>query len=131
MSGMARIPSPGVLPAGSAAWNEGAGNTLLKPPPESIQPTSRWPGNAPQLAGGETLFTVVPVAASTHSYVPPTAVTSGSEAGHWTAGSGSSVGFLVGCFLKPALPSSPVDASTATWLAWAARNAPRRVGRER
>src|SRR5205807_10170583 len=94
ISGTPRLAPMGVLPAGSTSWNDGLVNTWLNPPPASIQPTSRPPGFAWQVAGGEALSTPSPVVAFAHSYVPPTPVTSGSDAGHSTVGKGITVGFF-------------------------------------
>src|SRR5690348_5671842 len=102
------------LPAGRVSWNAGLANTWLKPPPEPIQPTSRTPGCARQADGGEMLSTVSPVSAFVHSYVPPTPVTSGSDAGHCTVGKGISVGFFTGVFRMLAVPESPDEAKTVT-----------------
>src|SRR6516225_9802360 len=98
----------------------------LKPPPESIQPISLTPGLAWQMAGGSAESTVVPVTGSVHRYVPPTAVTSGSEAGQLTVGKGKGDGFFTGVFGELAEPPSPELASTVTPLAAAEMNACRR-----
>src|SRR3954453_20580149 len=117
-----------VLPAGSESWKAGRAKMWLKPPPESIQPISCccwcW-----QLAGGETLSSVrvVVFVASVHRYVPPTPVTSGSEAGHPTVGVGIVEPPLpTGAFLSLAEPPSPEEASTVTPFAAAALKASRR-----
>src|SRR5438309_8271969 len=83
-----------VLPAGSVPWKAGRAKTWLNPPPEPTQPISRTPGVTLQFGGGETLSTPTPVLAFVHSYVPPTPVTSGSDAGHSTLGKGINVGFF-------------------------------------
>src|SRR5258708_4112847 len=93
MSGTPRWPGGiAVLPAGSVPWHAGGENTLLNPPPESIQPISAWPSadGAWQLTGGRALSTVrvVVLVGSVQRYVPPTPVTSGSEAGQETVGCG-------------------------------------------
>src|SRR4051812_48473319 len=129
MSGTPRwLAGIGVLPAGSVLWKAGRGNTWLKPPPESIQPISScdWPW---QLAGGLTLSSTraVVLLGSVHRYVPPTPVTSGSDAGHETVGNGRvEPPWPTGVFLSFAEPPSPEDASTVTWFAAAALNASRR-----
>src|SRR5438445_1982235 len=67
-----------------------------------------------------------PVVGLVHRYVPPTAVTSGSEAGQITVGNGIVAGFLTGSFWMLAVPKSPDDASTVMPAACAALNASRR-----
>src|SRR5437879_13252955 len=125
MSGTPRCSAGiGVLPAGSTSWKLGRVKSTLYPPPPAIQPISRWAGVTWQFAGGFTLSTVVPVGASVQRYVPPTPVTSGSEAGHHTAGYGSSVPPLpTGDLRMPSEPKSPEDASTVTPAACASVNA--------
>src|SRR5262249_23928075 len=108
-----------VLPGGSVLWYEGLGNRMLYPPPVSIQPISRTPGNCPHVGGGEALSTVVPVEVSVQRYVPPTAVTSGSDAGQPTLGYGIVPGFFTGSLNGFAVPKSPVEASTVTCFCWA------------
>ena len=73
----------------------------------------------------------LPVTGLVHKYVPPTPVTSGSEAGHPTLGYGIVAGFLTGSFLMLAVPKSPDDASTVMPAAWAATNASRRFSSDR
>ena len=58
--------------------------------------------------------------------MPPTPVTSGSEAGQFTVGNGSVVGFFTGVFFELAVPPSPELASTVTPSAAAEMNACRR-----
>jgi hypothetical protein len=67
----------------------------------------------------------VPLAVgSVQRYVPPTPVTSGSEAGHSTVGYGISLPpVATGDFIVLALPPSPDDPSTVTPLAAACWNA--------
>src|SRR2546428_14040942 len=108
-----------VLPAGSASWKAGRANTWLKPPPEPTQPISRTPGVTWQFGGGETLSTPTPVGAFVHSYVPPTAVTRGSDAGHSTGGQGITAGFFTGVLRMFAVPKSPEEANTVTRVACA------------
>ena len=118
-----------VLPAGSVFWKSGRAKTWLKPPPASIQAISRldwfW-----QFAGGLVLSTPVPVFALVQRYVPPTPVTSGSEAGHSTVGNGtmSLFGFLPTrlCFVPLAVPPSPDEPRTVTPIVDASTNASRR-----
>src|SRR5215467_14391940 len=105
---------------------------LLKPPPASIQPTSRAPGLFGHWPDGADESTWVPVAASMQRYVPPTAVTSGSEPGQPMFGNAK----MPPAFLPPAgvlsslvLPKSPVEASTLTLLETADLKAPRRFSR--
>jgi len=90
MSGTPRIDPVNVLPDGSVFWKLGFANTWLKPPPESIQPTSACPGLFWQFTGGCAESTIRPFVAVAwvQRYVPPTPVTSGSEAGHSTVGTG-------------------------------------------
>ena len=101
-------------------------NTWLKPPPEAIQPTSRTPGLDWQFTGGSVESTPVPVTGSVQRYVPPTPVTSGSEAGHSTVGNGIVAGFFTGVKDELAVPLSPEDPSTVTPLFAAEMNACRR-----
>src|SRR5947207_3501159 len=108
----------------------------LKPPPVATpaagldQTTSACPANAPwHCAGGETLSTVrvVVLFGSVHSDVPPTPVTSGSEAGHTTVGVGIGEPPLpTGDLRSLAVPVSPEEPSTVTPLAAAALKAKRR-----
>src|SRR5438552_2066966 len=81
------------------------------------------PGFAWQFTGGDTLSTPMPVTALVQRYVPPTAVTSGSEAGQATLGYGIVAGFLTGSFIGFAVPLSPVEARSVMWLARAAMKA--------
>src|SRR5579859_2066406 len=67
-----------------------------------------------------------PVTGLVHRYVPPTAVTSGSEAGQLTVGKGTVDGFGTGVFFELAEPPSPELASTVTPSAAAEMNACRR-----
>src|SRR5439155_19869753 len=94
------------------------------------QTTSAWPANAPwHCAGGETLSTVrvVVLFGSVQSDVPPTPVTSGSEAGHSTVGVGIDEPPLpTGDFRSLSVPVSPEDPSSVTPLAAAALKASRR-----
>src|SRR3954449_8722490 len=95
MSGTPRLPGGiGVLLAGRTLWYAGREKTSLKPPPVAIprasssHTISAWPA-APaawHAAGGETLSTTLAevLFGSVQSAVPPTPVTSGSEAGHST-----------------------------------------------
>src|SRR3989442_15096971 len=112
-----------VLPAGRVSWNDGRTKTWLNPPPAAIQPTSRTPGLPWHCAGGDTESTPKPGFGSVHRYVPPTPVTSGSDAGHHTAGKGNGLGFLIGTFVVAADPKSPEAASMVTPGAVAASNA--------
>src|SRR5215510_13293550 len=125
MSGTPRWPAGiGVLPAGSTSWKLGRAKSTLNPPPPAIQPISRCAGVTWQFVGGLTLSTVVPVGPSVQRYVPPTPVTNGSEAGHHTAGKGSSVPPLpTGDLMTPVDPSSPEEARTVTFAARASVNA--------
>ena len=100
--------------------------TWLKPPPESIQPISLTAGLTSQLTGGSVLSIPVPVTGSVHRYVPPTPVTSGSEAGQLTVGKGKVTGLGTGVFFELAEPPSPELASTVTPFAAAEMNACRR-----
>src|SRR2546428_6800964 len=111
------------LPGGGVSGSDGRAKTWLTPPPAAIQPTSRTPGLAWHCAGGDTESTPSPVFGSVHRYVPPTPVTSGSDAGHHTAGKGNIVGFLIGTFVVAADPKSPEAASMVTPCALAASNA--------
>src|SRR2546425_12288244 len=112
-----------VLPAGRTFWNAGRAKTWLNPPPAAIQPTSRTPGLLWHCAGGDAESTPSPVFGSVHRYVPPTPVTSGSDAGHHTAAKGNILGFLTGSFENATEPKSPEAASTVTLCACAASNA--------
>src|SRR2546426_11989827 len=124
MSGTPRaVAGTGVLPAGKTFWNNGRVKTWLNPPPAAIQPTSRTPELLWHCEGGDTESTPSPVFGAVHRDVPPTPVTSGSEAGHHTAGKGNSVGFLIGTFVVAADPKSPEAASIVTPCALAASNA--------
>src|SRR5215471_18363382 len=125
-SGTPRVLPMVVLPLGSVFWKLGLAKTLLKPPPESIQPTSRTPGLLMQRAGGSVLSTPVPVFGFTHRYVPPTLVTSGSDAGHSTDGNGIVCGLFTGCFMALAVPLSPDEPRTVMLAACAEINAWRR-----
>src|SRR5215469_423041 len=98
----------------------------LNLPPESIQPISLTPGSPWQFAGGSVESILVPVSGFVHRYVPPTAVTSGSDAGQMTVGNGTVVGFFVGVLIALAVPSSPELARTVTPLAAAETKACRR-----
>src|SRR5215472_4807617 len=134
-SGIARILpvlAATLLPGGRVFWNAGFGNTWLKPPPASIQPTSRAPGCAGHWPDGADESTCVPVAASMQRYVPPTAVTSGSPPGHEMFGddmSGLALAPPAGVLATLVLPKSPVEARTLTLCATADLNAPRRFSR--
>ncbi|MFJ9840280.1 hypothetical protein ACIRYZ_07400 [Kitasatospora sp. NPDC101155] len=93
--------------------------TWLNPPPALVQPTSPAPGLAWQLPGLPVLSTVRPPVAlgSVHRYVPPTPVTSGSDAGHSTDGYGRVVPpDFTGVFSEPAVPLSPEEPITVTPL---------------
>jgi hypothetical protein len=81
---------------------------VLNPPPLSIQPISRTPGLFWQVVGGSAESTLVPVTGSVHRYVPPTAVTRGSEAGHPTVGNGKSLAPL-------GLPNESMIATVTLW----------------
>src|SRR5207245_702651 len=112
-----RIAPMAVLPAGSVFWYAGLLKTWLKPPPANVHPTSVWPGNAWQLAGGSALSVVrvVVLVGSVHRYVPPTPVTSGSLAGHSTVGTGMVDPPLpTGVLRAFAEPPSPDDPRTVT-----------------
>src|SRR6266852_5447611 len=69
-------------------------------PPTTNQPALHGlPGEQfrPLVASpGAVSSTPRPVTGSEHRYVPPTPVTSGSEAGHSTVGNGKMPGFLTG-----------------------------------
>src|SRR6266702_1936334 len=119
-----------VLPAGRTSWKLGREKTWLNPPPPAIHPISRTPGFVWHVDGGFTLSTDVPVTASVHRYVPPTPVTSGSDAGQYTPGPGSRVGLFGGDFRNSAVPSSPEEPSTVTPAACASLNAKRRLSRD-
>src|SRR4029077_7391117 len=129
-SGTPRWVSIAELPAGRLFWKSGREKTWLEPPPEPSQPISLTPGFDVQFAGGWTLSTLVPVVGSVQRYVPPTPVTSGSEAGHSTVGNGirSLFGLLPTrlCLVPFAVPPSPDDPSTVTPFVDACTNAPRR-----
>src|SRR6266545_5375534 len=125
MSGTPRVVI-GVEPAGRVSWKPGLPNTWLKPPPDAIQPFSRF-GWFWQSTGGLVVSTCVPVRASVHRYVPPTPVTSGSDAGHSTVGNGNVVGFGTGVNELFADPPSPELPSTVTPFAAAETNAWRRL----
>src|SRR5437773_10752261 len=112
-----------VLPAGKTFWNNGRVKTWLNPPPAAIQPTSRTPELLCHCEGGDTESTPSPVFGSVPRYVPPTPVTSWSEAGHHTAGKGNIAGLLTGTFVDAADPESPEAASMVTPCARAASNA--------
>jgi hypothetical protein len=56
-------------------------------------------------------------------YVPPTAVTSGSEAGQITLWYGITAGFLTGSLYVFVVPPSPDDANTVTLCACASMKA--------
>src|SRR5207244_3212307 len=99
MSGTPRADAGiAVLPAGSGpAWELGRENTWLNPPPEKVQAASAacaaLYSALPHFAPMPGLMYVVrgsSVAAVglVQRYVPPTPVTSGSEAGHSTVGYG-------------------------------------------
>src|SRR5256886_14697704 len=109
-----------VLRAGRTFWNAGRAKTWLNPPPAAIQPTSRTPGLLWHCAGGDAESTPSPVFGSVHRYVPPTPVTSGSDAGHHTAGKGNIVGVLIGTFVVAAGPESPEAPSKVSPFAPAA-----------
>ena len=67
---------------------------------------------------------LAPAFGSVQRYVPPTPVTSGSEAGHSTVGSGMSFPpFATGDFIALAVPPSPDDPRTVTPFAAAFLNA--------
>ncbi len=81
------------------------------------------------MAGGLALSTVRPAlaVALVHRYVPPTPVTSGSDAGHCTVGNGiSDPPACTGVFSMLAVPLSPDDPSTVTPFCAAETNAWRR-----
>src|SRR4051794_4218527 len=138
MSGTPRWPAGiGVLPGGRTAWKAGRANTWLKPPPVATPPAGRsqtisaWPAAAGawQPAGGSTLSTVrvTVLLGSVQRLVPPTAVTSGSDAGHPTVGNGIVEPPLpTGDFLSLTEPVSPDEASTVTPFCAAEMNAWRR-----
>src|SRR5918911_1550890 len=138
MSGTPRLEAGiGVLPAGRTLWYDGRAKVSLKPPPENVQATSAacaalnlaLPHLAPRPASGIGVRAWNVVAfGSVHRYVPPTPVTSGSEAGHSTAGCGiSAPPCATGCFVKFVEPSSPDEPSTVTPLAAACSYAYRRL----
>src|SRR3954452_17726295 len=125
MSGTPRMSPIGVLPAGSVFWDAGLPNTWLKPPPAAIQATSAWPAVLWHLAGGgaESILRgwLAPAVGSVHRYVPPTRVTSGSDAGHSTVGSSIvEPPWPTGVFLELAEPPSPDEPRTVTPFAAAA-----------
>jgi hypothetical protein len=67
---------------------------------------------------------LAPAVGLVHRYVPPTPVTSGSDAGHSTVGSGMRLPpFPTGDFFALAVPPSPDDPSTVTPFAAAFLNA--------
>src|SRR5947207_14993210 len=99
---------------------------MLEPRAAKGQARSRTPGWLSHTAGGEVVSTVVPVVASTHRRVPPTAVTRGSEAGHATLGYGISRGLLVGSLRVLLVPPSPGAASAEGGLARTSTSAGRR-----
>ena len=77
------------------------------------------------------LASLVVAVGSVHRQVPPTSVTSGSEAGHSTLGYGSRRPPLAtGCFVPLAVPLSPDAARTVTPLCAAEMKACRRVIRD-
>src|SRR6266704_4195145 len=111
MSGTPRV-GIAVEPAGTVFWKLGLPNTWLKPPPDAIQPFSRlgWFWHS---TGGLVLSTPKPVTAFVHRYVPPTPVTSGSDAGHPTVGNGIvEPPFPTGVLRSLAEPPSPDDPRT-------------------
>src|SRR5919197_1126025 len=84
---------------------------------------SACPGAAWQAAGGSALSTTRADVAlgSVHSAVPPTPVTSGSDAAHPTVGPGIvEPPWPTGVLRSLAVPVSPDEARTVTWLAAAA-----------
>src|SRR3954447_4558316 len=86
-----------------------------------------------QAAGGSTLSAtrVVVLVGSVHSAVPPTAVTSGSDAGHPTVWPGMvEPPWLTGALRSLTGPLSPEEARTVTLLVTAALNASRRFSSE-
>src|SRR5262245_1247109 len=126
MSGTPRwLAGIGVLPAGSVVWKSGLAKTWLKPPPVPLLPgvshtTSACPGAFWHAVGGSALSTTRAdvLLGSVHSAVPPTPVTSGSEAGHPTVCPGIVEPPLpTGDLRALALPLSPDDARTVTSLA--------------
>src|ERR687883_406441 len=137
MSGTPRLEAGiGVLPAGRTLWYDGRAKVSLKPPPENVQATSAacaalnlaLPHLAPRPASGIGVRAWNVVAfGSVHRYVPPTPVTSGSEAGHSTVGYGIRVPpVLTGDLRTFAVPPSPDEPSTVTPLAAASAYAYRR-----
>src|SRR6266550_3999189 len=124
MSGTPRV-GIAVEPAGRVFWKAGLPNTWLKPPPDAIQPFSRL-GWFWQSTGGLVLSTCMPVRASVHRYVPPTPVTSGSDAGHSTVGNGKTGWVGTGVNEAFAVPPSPELPNTVTPFAAAETNAWRR-----
>ena len=72
----------------------------------------------------------LPLTASVHRYVPPTPVTSGSDAGHSTVGNGNVFGWSTGVLELFADPPSPELPSTVTPFAAAETNAWRRFCRD-
>src|SRR5256714_8647504 len=132
-SGTPRMAPIAVLPAGGLSWYPGRLNTSLNPPPETVQPTSATRGKAGHLAGGSVLSTtrLVVLLGSVHRYVPPTPVTSGSEAGHSTVGYGMSVPpLLTGDLRTLAVPLSPDEPRTVTPFSAADFKADRRLSRD-
>src|SRR6266700_6853455 len=129
MSGTPRVEPIAVEPAGTVFWKLGLPNTWLKPPPDAIQPFSRlgWFWHS---TGGLVLSTPKPVTAFVHRYVPPTPVTSGSDAGHPTVGNGNVFGWSTGVLELFADPPSPELASTVTPFVAAETNACRRFCRD-
>src|SRR6267142_782266 len=104
---------------------------MVSPSPETTQPGSRSPAFPPwQFTGGLTLSTLVPVTAFVQRYVPPTAVTSGSEPGQMTLGYGMSRESLTGTFMPLVVPPSPLEARTVTLFARAFSNVVRSCFRE-
>src|SRR5438094_5162149 len=95
---------------------------MLYPPPEATQPGSRSPGALWQFTGGLTLSTPAPVTAFVQRYVPPTVVTSGSDAGQLTLGYGMIREFFTGTFMLLVVPPSPLEANTVTFAARAFSN---------
>src|SRR6476620_9111727 len=73
----------------------------------------------------------VPAVGFVHRYVPPTPVTSGSEAGHSTVGNGIRLPpWLTGDLRTLALPPSPDEPSTVTPFAAAFLKAYRKFWRD-
>src|SRR5712692_3167633 len=90
----------------------------LNPPPLPIQATSVWVGCPWHLKTGPAYKVrgwFVVAMGSVHRFVPPTLVTSGSLAGHQTAGLGrSEPPAATGVLIKPAEPKSPELPRTVT-----------------